>query len=76
MVSGPVAQLDDRAQQALANVLTTPGHDNQTYDIAPGPAYSFQDVARTLSEAAGQGLSYRLPSGYQVVWAGGTVWDC
>lgn len=44
--------------QALANVLTSTGHENQTYDIAPGPAYSMQDVAATLSEVSGQPVAY------------------
>ncbi|AMR28279.1 hypothetical protein A0257_15085 [Hymenobacter psoromatis] len=55
--------LRDEIGQALANVLTTTGHDNQTYDIAPGPAYSFQDVARTLSETGGQPVEYVAISG-------------
>ncbi len=49
--------------QALANVLTTSGHDNQTYDIAPGPAYSMQDVAATLGEVAGRPVEYVPISG-------------
>jgi NAD(P)H dehydrogenase (quinone) len=44
--------------QALANVLTSAGHENQTYDIAPGPAYSFQDLATTLAEVTGKPISY------------------
>ena len=44
--------------EALASVLTTPGHEGQTYDIAPAPAYSMQDVATTLSEVSGQSVAY------------------
>ncbi|MBC6609895.1 SDR family oxidoreductase [Hymenobacter sp. BT507] len=44
--------------EATAAILATPGHDNQTYDLAPAPAYSFQDVAATLSEVAGQPVQY------------------
>jgi len=44
--------------EALASVLTTPGHQGQTYDIAPAPAYSMQDVATTLSEVSGQSVAY------------------
>ncbi len=55
--------LRDEIGQALANVLTTTGHDNQTYDIAPGPAYSFQDIAATLSEVTGQPVAYVPISG-------------
>ena len=39
---------------ALAKVLTGGNHANQTYDIAPAPAYSMQDVAAILSEVARQ----------------------
>lgn len=55
--------LRDEIAQALANALTTPGHDNQTYDIAPVPAYSMHDVARTLSEVTGQPVEYVAISG-------------
>jgi NAD(P)H dehydrogenase (quinone) len=44
--------------EILANVLTSEGHENQVYDIAPGPAYSFHDVATTLSEVTGQPIAY------------------
>jgi NAD(P)H dehydrogenase (quinone) len=45
--------LREEIAQALATVLTESGHENQTYDIAPGPAYSMQDIAATLSEVTG-----------------------
>jgi len=44
--------------EAAAHVLTAPGHDNQTYDLAPAPAYSFQDIATTLSDVTGQPVQY------------------
>jgi NAD(P)H dehydrogenase (quinone) len=44
--------------EALANALTTSGHDNQIYDIAPGPAYSMHDVAAALHEVTGQPVAY------------------
>jgi NAD(P)H dehydrogenase (quinone) len=44
--------------EILANVLTSEGHENQVYDIAPGPAYSFHDVATTLSKVTGQPIAY------------------
>ncbi|GAB3579977.1 SDR family oxidoreductase [Hymenobacter daeguensis] len=50
--------LREEIAQALANVLTSEGHDNQIYDIAPGPAYSFQDIASGLSEVTGQPVEY------------------
>lgn len=44
--------------EALAHVLTTSGHENQTYDIAPAPTYSMQDVAAVISEVSGQPVAY------------------
>jgi NAD(P)H dehydrogenase (quinone) len=55
--------LREEIAEALANVLTSEGHDNQTYDIAPGPAYSFQDLATTLNEVTGQPVEYVPVSG-------------
>ncbi|WP_201986606.1 SDR family oxidoreductase [Hymenobacter rubidus] len=58
--------LREEIAQALANVLTSEGHDNQIYDIAPGPAYSFQDIAAGLSEATGQPVEYAPVSGEEI----------
>ncbi|OGX90991.1 SDR family oxidoreductase [Hymenobacter coccineus] len=55
--------LRDEIGQVLANVLTTDGHDNQFYNIAPGPTYSFQDIAATLNEVTGQPVAYVPISG-------------
>jgi NAD(P)H dehydrogenase (quinone) len=52
--------------EALANVLTSAGHENQVYDIAPGPAYSFQDLAATLSDVTGQPIAYVPVSGEEI----------
>lgn len=46
--------LREEIAEALANVLRGGNHANQTYDIAPAPTYSMQDVAATLSEVARQ----------------------
>jgi NAD(P)H dehydrogenase (quinone) len=61
--------LREEIAQALANVLTSEGHDNQTYDIAPGPAYSFQDLATTLNEVTGQPVEY-VPVSGEAITAG------
>ena len=50
--------LREEIGQALANVLTSTGHDNQVYDIAPAPAYSMQDVATTLGEISRHPVAY------------------
>ena len=55
--------LRDDIAQALAQVLTTPGHEGQVYDIAPGPAHSFDQVAATLSEVSGLPVQYVPVSG-------------
>lgn len=58
--------LREEIAQALANVLTSEGHDNQVYDIAPAPAYSFQDIATGLSEVSGQPVAYVSISGEDI----------
>jgi NAD(P)H dehydrogenase (quinone) len=50
--------LREEIAQASANVLTSSGHENKIYDIAPTPAYSMHDVAAALSEVAGQPVAY------------------
>ncbi|OUJ72877.1 SDR family oxidoreductase [Hymenobacter crusticola] len=49
--------------EALANVLTSSGHENQTYDISLGTAYSIQDIATALSEVTGKTIEYVPISG-------------
>lgn len=55
--------------QALANVLTTVGHDNKIYDIAPSPAYSLHDVATAISEVSGKPVEY-VPISWEDMAAG------
>ncbi|MBF9222075.1 SDR family oxidoreductase [Hymenobacter ruricola] len=55
--------------EILANVLSTEGHENQTYDLAPAPAYSFQDLAATLGEVTGQPVAYVPVSGEDIAAA-------
>lgn len=58
--------LREEIAQALANVLASKGHDNKVYDIAPGPAYSFQDIATGLSDVTGQPVEYVSVSGEEI----------
>lgn len=44
--------------EALACALVGSGHEDKTYDIATNVAYSFNDVARMLSEVAGKEIEY------------------
>ena len=53
----PFATRLDMAE-AAAVVLTTSGHENKIYPIASSTAYSFADIASTLSELAGKTIPY------------------
>lgn len=44
---------------ATAALLTSEGHDNQTYTLTGSEAYSFHDVARELSALAGRPIAYQ-----------------
>jgi len=55
--------------EAIANVLTSAGHENQIYPIAPAPAYSFHDIAATLREVTGRPVTYTPVAG-EVIAAG------
>jgi NAD(P)H dehydrogenase (quinone) len=47
--------------EAAAHVLTTPGHENQTYVLANTEATSFQDIAQHLSGRLGKDIRYQSP---------------
>lgn len=44
--------------EAFANVLTTAGHENKTYEISNVESYSYQDVADALSTHSGKTVAY------------------
>jgi NAD(P)H dehydrogenase (quinone) len=44
---------------ATAALLTSEGHDNQSYTLTGSEAYSFHDVARVLSALAGRPITYQ-----------------
>lgn len=44
---------------ATAALLTSEGHDNQSYILTGSEAYSFHDVARELSALAGRPITYQ-----------------
>lgn len=44
--------------EAAANVLSGAGHENKIYEIGARAAFSFQDLADTLSELAGKKIEY------------------
>lgn len=50
--------------KALAKVLAQDGHENKIYDITGSQAYSFADVAQTLSKLSAKNVVYHdLPVG-------------
>lgn len=55
--------------EVLATVLTTTGHDNQTYDIAPAPVHSMNEVTAAISAVTGQPLRYVPVSGDELTAA-------
>ena len=48
----------DYAAAAVA-VLTTPGHDGKTYELAGNTAYTLADLAAEISRRSGQAIPYR-----------------
>lgn len=48
--------------EALANVLTSDGHENKSYNIAGENTSSFGEIAAILSEATGEQINYVSPS--------------
>ncbi len=47
--------------EATANILATEGHENKTYQLTGAAAYSFADVATTLSTLANKPVNYTSP---------------
>ena len=57
------AAFTSRADMASAGVavLTSPGHENKTYEISVNKSYSFSDIAVILSELSGKRIQYTAP---------------
>lgn len=53
--------LREELAEAAAHVLTTPGHENQTYVLANPEATSFTDIAQALSSTLGKEITYQSP---------------
>ncbi len=47
--------------EALANVLTSEGHENKEYNIGGSKTYSFGEIASILSETTGEQINYVSP---------------
>lgn len=53
--------LRNEVAEALANVLTTSGHENKTYNIGIEQPVSFGEVAKYISEITGVAINYVSP---------------
>ena len=51
----------DEMGKAIANVLASDGHHNQTYQLTGALAYSFSEIAELLSEFSGKNIAYDSP---------------
>lgn len=47
--------------EAIANVLTSDGHENKVYVTTALPSYSFEEIAEMFSELSGKSISYTSP---------------
>jgi NAD(P)H dehydrogenase (quinone) len=56
----PFLQITEMAE-AIAVVLTTPGHENKEYIIAAETAFSFAEIADLLSDITGKTITYTQP---------------
>jgi NAD(P)H dehydrogenase (quinone) len=48
--------------EAVANILSTEGHENKVYKIANAENYSLQNAAQILSDVTGRRVTYYSPS--------------
>lgn len=48
--------------EAAAVVIASEGHDNKVYDIVNTEVYSYEDIARLLSEIIGKNINYISPT--------------
>jgi NAD(P)H dehydrogenase (quinone) len=53
--------LRNEIAEALANVLTTGGHENKTYNIGIEQPVSFGEIAKHISEVTGVAINYVSP---------------
>lgn len=63
------AFVDTRDLGAVAaHVLTTPGHDNQAYDLTGKEALTYYEVADIFTEVLGRRITYSNPSPFHFAW--------
>ncbi|WP_339917789.1 SDR family oxidoreductase [Yeosuana marina] len=56
------AALRSEYAEATANILTSAGHENKIYDFTNVEAYSYDDVAKIISQITGKTIKYVSPS--------------
>lgn len=54
--------LREEMAEAAVNVLTSTGHENKEYNISNTGAWTFQQVADTISQVSGKNISYTSPA--------------
>lgn len=55
------AVLRSELAEATANILTTPNHEQQTYDFTNTETFSYQEVAQLISDITGKTIKYVSP---------------
>jgi NAD(P)H dehydrogenase (quinone) len=55
------ASRSDMAEAAAA-ILTTTGHENKSYEITGNVAYSYNDIAKIITELTGKKITYVSPA--------------
>lgn len=53
--------LRNEIAEALANVITTPGHENKVYNIGTEKSVSFAEIAQMISNLSGVSVQYVSP---------------
>jgi NAD(P)H dehydrogenase (quinone) len=53
--------LRNEIAEALANVITTPGHENKVYNIGTEKPVSFAEIAEMISNLSGVSVQYVSP---------------
>ncbi len=48
--------------EAAANILTTKGHENKSYEINGNKAWSYNEIAEIISEVSGKPVKYIAPT--------------
>lgn len=48
--------------EAGAHLLTTPGHENKSYELSPREVMNFAQIAETLSRLSGKSIAYVSPT--------------